>query len=94
MIDSTLYTIGTALMHAKDAAVEVEVLVDGHWVGGAIRAVDGHGLVLAAGVDEHAVVRMADISAVRVLREAPAGLAPELEAAARPMPSGPSGSPS
>ena len=86
MTDSTLYTIGTALRHAQDAAVEVEVLVDGHWVGGVIRAVDGHGLVLAAGVDEHAVVRMDDISAVRVLREAPAGLAPAIEAGARPMP--------
>ena len=86
MIDSTLYTIGTALRHARDAAAEVQVLVAGHWLGGLVRAVDGHGLILAAGVTEHSVIRMEDISAVRVLHEAPIAAPPKLEAHAMPMP--------
>jgi len=86
MIDSTLYTIGTALRHARDLAVEVQVLVSGQWLHGEIHAVDGHGVVLAAGPHEHAVVRMADIAAVRVLRRAPTMADHELEAHARPMP--------
>lgn len=89
MIDSTLYTIGTALRHARDGAVGVQVLVSGQWLGGEIRAVDGHGVVLAAGPDEHAVVRMQDISAVRVLRESPIAAGHELPEHARPMPAGP-----
>lgn len=89
MIDSTLYTIGTALRHARDLAVEVHVLVAGQWLHGEIRAIDGHGLVLAAGPGEHAVVRMTDIAAVRVLREAPTMSDHVLEAHARPMPAGP-----
>lgn len=68
MMDSTLYTIGTALGRARDHGVSVQVLVAGQWLDGLVSAVDGHGVVLVSGRDEHAVVRMADISAVRVLR--------------------------
>ena len=68
MMDSTLYTIGTALGRARDHGVSVQVLVAGQWLDGLVSAVDGHGVVLVSGHDEHAVVRMADISAVRVLR--------------------------
>ena len=84
MIDSTLYTIGTALGRARDNDVSVQVLVAGQWLEGLVSAVDGHGLVLVSPDEGHAVVRMADISAVRVLTALP------IEAAgAHPMP-GPS----
>lgn len=82
MIDSTLYTIGTALGRARDNDVTVQVLVGGHWLEGLVSALDGHGLVLASPDDEHAVVRMSDISAVRVLRALPI----EASAGAHPMP--------
>lgn len=82
MIDSTLYTIGTALGRARDNDVTVQVLVGGHWLEGLVSAVDGHGLVLASRDDEHAVVRMSDISAVRVLRSLPI----ESSTGAHPMP--------
>ena len=91
MIDSTLYTIGTALNRARESGVEVQVLVGGHWLGGRVRGVDGHGVILASDDHEHAVVRTEDISAVRVLREAPGAPPPpppRLEAHARPMPAG------
>jgi L-asparaginase II len=71
MIDSTLYTIGTALGRARDNDVTVQVLVGGQWLEGLVSAVDGHGLVLVSPGDEHAVVRMSDISAVRVLKALP-----------------------
>ena len=87
MIDSTLYTIGTALGRARDNDVMVQVLVAGHWLDGLVSAVDGHGLVLVSPADEHAVVRMSDISAVRVLNALPIEAA--VGAGAHPMP-GPS----
>jgi sRNA-binding regulator protein Hfq len=93
MIDSTLYTIGTALGRARESGVEVQVLVSGHWLGGRVRGIDGHGVILASGPEEHAVVRTEDISAVRVMREVPVPPpTPRLEAHARPMPAGTPGS--
>lgn len=85
MKDSTLYTIGTALGRARDHEAVVHVLVSGHWLEGVVRAVDGHGLVLASDTHEHSIIRIEDISAVRVLRAAPpVECLPEVEA--RPMP--------
>lgn len=68
MISSTLYTIGTALMRAKDAEVTVELLVTGHWLHGFVSAVDGHGVMLIGDNDELSVVRIDEIAAVKVLR--------------------------
>lgn len=71
MSDSTIYTIGTALNRARDNGVPVEILVEGMWIGGRVLAVDGFGVVLHDGDDQHSVVRVENISAVTVLSEAP-----------------------
>jgi len=72
MSDSTIYTIGTALGRARDQELPVQVLVEGQWLGGRVFAADGHGLVLTNDAREQSVIRMASISAVRVLNPAPA----------------------
>jgi len=84
MGDSTLYTIGTALHHARDHGLPVQLLVGGMWVDGVVVAIDGFGVVLSSRDEEHAVVRLEAVSAVKV-----AGAAPHREpiaAAAHPMP--------
>jgi hypothetical protein len=68
---SMQYTIGTALSRALDAGHEVEVLVEGQWLGGRVVATDGVGLVLEISETEHSVVRMQSITAVRVHAETP-----------------------
>jgi hypothetical protein len=70
-LNSTIYTIGTALNRAHDNDVPVQLLVEGQWIGGHIVAVDGHGVVLSSEELEHAVVRMQSISAVRIFTEMP-----------------------
>jgi len=70
-LDSTIYTIGTALNRAQDNDVPVQLLVEGQWIEGRVVAVDGHGVVLSSEMGEHAVIRMQSISAVRVFTEAP-----------------------
>jgi hypothetical protein len=70
-LDSTIYTIGTALNRAQDNDVAVQLLVEGQWIEGRVVAVDGHGVVLSSEMGEHAVIRMQSISAVRVFTEAP-----------------------
>jgi hypothetical protein len=68
---SMQYTVGTALERARQAAHDVEVLVDGHWVGGTVLVTDGTGVVLEREDREHSVVRLDRISAVRVSASAP-----------------------
>ena len=78
-MQSTLYTIGTALSRARDHGVVVRVLVSGHWIEGLVSDVDSHGVVLTGSGTDHHVVRVEDISAVRVHAEDPlvdAGPAP------------------
>jgi hypothetical protein len=70
-MQSTLYTIGTALGRARDHRVVVRVLVAGHWIEGLVSDVDGHGVVLAGSGTDHHVVRIQDIAAVRVHTEEP-----------------------
>jgi hypothetical protein len=70
-MQSTLYTIGTALGRARDHRVVVRVLVSGHWIEGLVSDVDGHGVVLTGSGTDHHVVRIQDISAVRVHAEEP-----------------------
>jgi hypothetical protein len=60
------YTIGTALERARERNHHVEVLLEGQWLGGLVVASDGVGIVLEDGEDEHSVVRLERISAVRV----------------------------
>jgi hypothetical protein len=81
-IASMQYTIGTALSRALEAGHEVEVLVEGQWMGGLVVASDGVGLVLEISETEHSVVRMESINAVRVFSAAPNR--PRLRAAPRP----------
>jgi hypothetical protein len=74
--DSMIYTLGTALNHAMDSNTPVELLVQGQWVTGQVLAVDGHGLVLEHSEDEHSVIRVEQISMVRVSGPAPFRAAP------------------
>ena len=80
MINSTLYTIGTALMRAKDAEVSVELLVAGQWLYGYVSAVDGHGVMLVGDNDEVSVVRVEQVVAVKVTRGSAFEGRPEVEA--------------
>jgi hypothetical protein len=66
MSSSMIYTMGTALNHAQQAGALVQCLVQGQWLAGAVMDVDGHGLVLARGDNEHVVVRLEEVSALRV----------------------------
>jgi sRNA-binding regulator protein Hfq len=81
---STLYTVGTVLNHARDNGLEVDVLVSGLWLSGLVAAVDGFGVVLASDGDQHAVIRMEAVSAVRIAE----GIVQhsEIPAGAHPMP--------
>lgn len=65
------YTIGTALDRARDLGLVVEVLVEGDWVTGLVVANDGLGVVLDHDTQEHCVVRLERIAAVRVRARAP-----------------------
>src|SRR5689334_16650793 len=67
---SMLYTMGTALGHALEENSEVSVLVDGLWLTGAVVLHDGVGVVLDNG-DEHSIVKVDRISAIKVLAELP-----------------------
>lgn len=69
--DSMLYTIGTALNRAHDNGVAIQILVEGQWLSGRVAAVDGHGVVLHSDDEEHSVIRMGSVSAVRVFSTAP-----------------------
>lgn len=66
-----LYTMGMALDRAFDHGHRVSLLVEGCWIDGAIAAVDGQGVVLELGEDQHAVVRVERIAAVRVQADSP-----------------------
>jgi hypothetical protein len=65
-MQSTLFTIGTALSRARDHGVVVRVLVAGHWIEGMVSEVDGHGVVLTGAGTDHHVVRVEAIAAVKV----------------------------
>ena len=70
-MSSMMYTIGTALERAREAGSTVEVLVDNHWLSGLVVAADGIGVVLDNCGEEHCVVRLECIAAVRVGARAP-----------------------
>jgi hypothetical protein len=84
MSGSLLFTIGTALNRAHQEGLTVQVLVEGQWLGGQVAWQDAQGVLLVTEMDEHAIVRLAGISAVKVLAASP--LQPRLEPAATPMP--------
>jgi endonuclease YncB( thermonuclease family) len=97
IINSTIYTIGTALNRAKEADVSVELLLAGEWLAGMVNAIDGHGVVLLGESGELSIIRMSSIDAVRVRHAAAFDGTPQVEAPqddlmawpdAQPMPAG------
>jgi sRNA-binding regulator protein Hfq len=60
------YTIGTALLDARDNKLPVELLVEGHWIHGDVEAVDGFGVVLSRATTQHSVIRIESISALNI----------------------------
>ena len=78
-INSTIYTIGTALNRAKEADVPVELLLGGQWLVGLVNAIDGHGIVLHGADDELSIVRLSSIDAVRVRHAAAFEGRPQVE---------------
>jgi sRNA-binding regulator protein Hfq len=82
--NSTLYTIGTALNRALDNEIPVHVLVGGEWLSGQVVALDGFGVVLNSNENEHSVIRVEAVSAVRIGTLAP--VRTPIPAAAWPMP--------
>jgi len=67
---SMIYTMGMALNRALENNADVSVLVDGEWLSGAVVLYDGHGVVLDNG-DEHAIVKVDTVTAVRILSRVP-----------------------
>jgi len=67
---SMLYTMGVALDAALREQSEVSVLVDGVWLTGSVVLYDGTGVVLD-NRDDHSIVKVNNISAVRVLAQLP-----------------------
>ena len=87
---SMLYTMGTALGHALEENSEVSVLVDGVWLTGAVVMHDGVGVVLDNG-DEHSIVKVDAVAAIKVTGELPHQLRvgepePAYAPAGQPMP--------
>lgn len=79
-INSTIYTIGTALSRAKEAEVPVEVLLAGAWLSGLVNTIDGHGVVLQGSDDELSIIRLSSIDAVRVRHTNAFNGTPQVEA--------------
>lgn len=67
---STLFTVGTLLRHAQDAAAPVRVLVSGTWLDGVIVGADGLGVILDDGNGQQVLVRLDSIVAVSFSRAA------------------------
>ncbi len=67
---STLFTVGTLLRHAQDAAAPVRVLVSGTWLDGVIVGADGLGVILDDGNGHQVLVRLDSIVAVSCSRSA------------------------
>lgn len=84
-INSTIYTIGTALNRAKETGVSVELLLGGEWVAGMVSALDGHGIVLLGETGELSIIRLSSIDAVRIRQAAAFDGTPQVEAAHDPM---------
>ena len=66
MNGSTVLTIGTALSRAEQAGASVSALVQGQWVSGRVIGIDGHGVVLANGNGETAVLRLEHVAVIRI----------------------------
>ena len=85
-INSTIYTIGTALNRARDADVSVELLLAGEWIAGMVNAMDGHGIVLLGVTGELSIIRLSSIDAVRVRQTEAFNGTPQVESSHRDDP--------
>ncbi|MFL6154562.1 MAG: hypothetical protein ACJ72D_00605 [Marmoricola sp.] len=59
-------TVGSTLARAWEQGQDVDVLVEGIWLGGRIAALDGMGLALDGENFERYVVRLEQVSVVRI----------------------------
>lgn len=59
-------TVGSALSRAWDQNQDVDVLVEGVWLSGRIAALDGMGVALDGENFERCVVRLEQVSVVRI----------------------------
>ena len=74
--------IGTALTHARENRLPVEVLVEGHWLRGQVAMLDGFGVVLNGKESTQSVVRIECISAVTISEASqPAPVVPHMAVA-------------
>lgn len=60
------FSIGTALVDARDHQLAVDLLAEGHWLHGLVTGVDSFGVVLEREDGSHSVVRLECVSAVEV----------------------------
>ena len=67
---STLFTVGTLLRHAQDAAAPVRVLVQGSWLEGVIVGADGMGVIIDDRAGQQVLVRLDSVVAVGFNRSA------------------------
>jgi len=65
---SSLFTVGTLLRHAEDAAAPVRVLVATTWVDGVVIGADGHGVIIDDGNGHQTLVKLDAIVAVSFSR--------------------------
>jgi hypothetical protein len=79
MNGSTVLTIGTALSRAEQAGASVSALVQGQWISGRVLGIDGHGVVLANGDGESAVLRLEHVAVVRIEESAVAEPGPQTQ---------------
>jgi hypothetical protein len=63
---SLQYTIGTALDRARERGQPVEILAEGQWLCGTVVANDGVGVLIENNAEDHAIIRLETIAAVRV----------------------------
>ena|SRR5689334_4281986 len=66
MTGSTILTIGTALSRAEQSGATVSALVQGQWISGRVLGIDGHGVVLANGDGESAVLRLEHVAVIKI----------------------------
>ena len=59
-------TVGSALSRAWDQDQEVDILVEGQWLSGRIAALDGMGVAIDGESFERYVVRLDQVSVVRI----------------------------
>ena len=81
---STLFTVGTLLRHAQDAATPVRVLVQGSWLEGVIVGADGMGVIIDDRSGQQVLVRLDSVVAVGFNRSAIDG-EPDEDAAEEPQ---------